>query len=63
MSRGQSWLLKGGLVLIMGGLLFGLVYGWCVGHGTLLVLKDSYGTAVRAAAERNTVGMQAGLAT
>ena len=63
MSRGQSWLLKGGLVLIMGGLLFGLVYGWCVEHGTLLVLKDSYGTAVRAAADGNAEEMKAGLAT
>jgi len=61
MSRGQRWLLGGGLVLVTAGLLFGLLYGWLVGHGTLLVLKDSYGAAVQAAAERNAAGMQAGL--
>lgn len=60
MSREQNWLVTGGLLLITAGLVFGLVYGWLVEHGTLLVLKESYVAALRAAATGNTTEMRSG---
>ena len=60
MSREQKWLVTGGLLLITAGLVFGLVYGWLVEHGTLLVLKESYGAALRAAAAGDASEMRSG---
>ena len=60
MSRGQKRLVTGGLLLITVGLMFGLVYGWLVEHGTLLVLKESYGAALRAAAAGDAAEMRSG---
>jgi hypothetical protein len=60
MNREQKWLVTGGLLLITVGLVFGVVYGWLVGHGTLLVLKESYGSALRAAAGGDAAEMRSG---
>ncbi len=60
MNREQKWLVAGGLLLITVGLVFGVVYGWQVKHGTLLALKESYGSALRAAASGDAAQMRLG---
>jgi hypothetical protein len=54
-SRTQQWMLAGGLLLAVLGILFGFTYAYRVQHQTLLVLRESYSKGFVAAAQNEPI--------
>lgn len=62
LTRPQRWLLVGGFLVVLLGLVYGLVYTFLVDHQTLPRLREPYRALFVAAAEKDVGGLESALA-